>query len=241
MTALIIILSIIAFILLLLIIPVSIYIDYNGENIKIWLRYLFIKFQLIPQKEKKEKKKKPKKKSEKNPKNEKKEEKEKENPFLNFIEAQGISGVVDILKSIINIVKDFLNYIRTHILIKKLIVNITVAGENAADTAIDFGNTCSMIYPLLGTLSGIVTVCDIPDVNISADYNSKKSKTKLYTVIAVRPIMLLCALVIYGVKAMMLYIKITMSDNKKEENNFKDGANNGKQTTTWRTYGYYNG
>lgn len=214
MTALIIILSIIASIFLLLLIPVNLYIDYNEEKTKVWLRYLFVKFYLAPQKEKKKKDKKPKKKkkTEKKPETKKKEEKKKESPFSSLFNAD---NAIDILKSVITIIRDFSGHIRTHIQIKKLVISITTGGNDAADVAMNFGYICNVVYPLLGTLSGIVSVRNIPDVNISADFDSKKSKSKLYTVISLRPIIALNALIVYGIKALKLYIKTTASDNNR--------------------------
>ena len=57
MTALLIILGIIIFIMLILAIPVNIYSEYNEEFV-LYIRYLFIKYYIYPPQEKKNKKKK---------------------------------------------------------------------------------------------------------------------------------------------------------------------------------------
>lgn len=53
MTGLIIFLIIIAVIFLLLIIPVNLYVEYDGENTSLKVRYAFIKIKILPQSEKK--------------------------------------------------------------------------------------------------------------------------------------------------------------------------------------------
>lgn len=99
MTALYIILGIIAFIILLLSIKVMITVHYD-EELTVSLSWLFLKFDLLPMKEKhpkKEKKKKekePKKTDEKIPEPKKK----KDNMFVRFYHNQGVSGVVQLLK-----------------------------------------------------------------------------------------------------------------------------------------------
>ena len=73
MTALLIILGIIIFIMLILAIPVNIYSEYNEEFV-LYIRYLFIKYYIYPPQEKKNKKKK----KEKKPKDEKKDDKKED-------------------------------------------------------------------------------------------------------------------------------------------------------------------
>ena len=55
MTGFIIFLIIIAVIFLLLIIPVNLYVEYDGENTSLKVRYAFIKIKILPQSEKKKK------------------------------------------------------------------------------------------------------------------------------------------------------------------------------------------
>lgn len=221
MTALIIISIIIAFIILLLLVPVNFYIEYDGEITKVKLGYLFLKFYLMPKPEKKKQrkqKKKKKKTSEKPKQEEKKKKDESESTFLKIFKEQGVSGVINILGEILDIIKGFLNYVSKHILIRKFRIDISAGGNDAFDTAMNFGYICDGVYPLIGTLSALVTFCRIPDINISANFDSKTSSASLFTQIAVRPLFLIKALIFYAFKAFKLYMKITVSDNKSEEN-----------------------
>lgn len=217
MTALIIISIIIAFIILLLLIPVNLYIEYDGETTKVKLGYLFLKFSLMPKPEKKKQRKK-KKTPEKPKQEEKKKKDESENTFSKIFKEQGVNGVIEILREILDIIKGFLSDISKHILIRKLKINISAGGSDAFDIAMNFGYICDGVYPLIGALSVLVTFCHIPDINISADFNSKTSSANLFTQIATRPMFLIKALIFYAFKAFKLYMKMTASDNKSEEN-----------------------
>lgn len=219
MTALIIISIIIAFIILLLLIPVNFYIEYDGETAKVKVKYLFLKFSLMPKPEKKEKKQRKKKKTSEKPNQEEKKKKdESENTFSKIFKEQGVSGIIEILGKILDIIKGFLSAISKHILIRKLKINISAGGSDAFDIAMNFGYICDGVYPLIGALSALITFCSIPDIDISADFDSKNSSASLFTQIATRPLFLIKALIFYAFKAFKLYMKITVSDNISEEN-----------------------
>ncbi len=207
MAAFAIILIIIAFLLLLLLIPVHFYIDYNGENVKLKIRYLLFKIQLYPKKKKKEKKKKLKKKQPAQKPVSEKEKVKKGSMISRLVKVHGVGGVKDILLEGIDILKEFLNMTTRHILIKKLNINIVTGGDDAAAAAMNFGYACDSIYPALGVLSGIVKLYCIPKIEISADFYSKKSSALLYADTAIRPLFVIAAVIIKGIKALKLYSK----------------------------------
>ena len=97
MTALYIILGIIAFIILLLSIKVMITVHYD-EELTVSLSWLFLKFDLLPMKEKNPKKEKKKKEKEPEKTDEKIPEpkKKKDNMFVRFYHNKGVSGVVQL-------------------------------------------------------------------------------------------------------------------------------------------------
>lgn len=148
MTALYIILGIFLFILLLLLIPVHINIEYDGE-VRIVVRYLFIKYNVYPQPPKKEKKKPEKKKK---PEEEEKEKEKKENPAVSFVKEHGIDAVIEILKAVIDIIKNSLGSTARHLVISKLVINAIIVGKDSADTALKYGYACSAIYPMVSIL-----------------------------------------------------------------------------------------
>ena len=196
---------IIACILLLLFIPLHLYIDYNGKEVRLCLRYLFVKVQLLPQKKKKkpEKKKEPMKKPAP-----KKQEPEKESFIKRLVKANGIGGVIDILKEAVEILNQLLGSITKHILIKKLKINIVTGGDDAANTAMNFGYACNAVYPALGTISALTKLCCVPDVKVHPDFDSKKSEAALFASTAIRPIFVIIPVIVEGIKALKLYFKV---------------------------------
>ena len=90
MTALIIILSIIAVIAFLLFISVSLYIDYKEDEFKVWVRYLFIKIPVYPRNKKKRKSEKT---EEKKPEKQDKQPEEKKEKKENFFTSTAKSRI----------------------------------------------------------------------------------------------------------------------------------------------------
>lgn len=253
-----IILIIVAVLVLSLFLPVHVMLQYDGKSTKLWLRYLFIKFYIIPKKPKKPQKpkksrkpkkpKKPKKtktptkpeKPENIPENQSTKnipenspktdttspnstEEKSESRVVKIFKAHGLSGVIDILEELIDIVKKFLGSVLKHIIVRKMILKVKVGGEDAYHTAMNFGYFCSGVYPVLGVLSALITFRKIPDIDIKADFDRKKSDIFMDLQISSRPFFLLASLVIYGIKAVKLYLNITRTDENTNENS-KDGA-----------------
>ena len=250
MKALMIILIVIAVLVVLLLIPLNVYIDYDGKAVKLWLRYLFVKIPITPKTEKKKKAKNsqnpkrpkkvkkpkadttenniPKENAEKqtestatqgNPKQDPPTPQKKESTAVKLFKAHGLSGVIEILEEALSIVKNFLNCVLKHIIVKKLTIHIDTGGEDAYHTAMNFGYVCSGVYPLLGMLSALITFKKVPDICIQVDYDRKSSKICLFWHISTRPLFLLTATVVYGIKAVKLYLNITNTDK-----NSKDGV-----------------
>lgn len=218
MTALIIILSIIAVITFLLFISVSLYIDYKEDEFKVWVRYLFIKIPVYPRNKKKRKSKKTEeKKPEKQDKQPEEKKEKKENFFTSTAKSEGVGAIIEILSKIIEIVKDFSSSTLKHLKVKKLKLDVISAGEDAADAALNFGYACSVIYPALGALSGLIRFLKIPDVNITVDYDKKETSSSLMIQFKMRLFFLLAVILKYGIKGILLYIDVTKSDTKENE------------------------
>ena len=216
MTALIVILIIIAAVAVLLFIPLNLYISYSESKTLVWLRYLFIKYKLYPEKQKKKKKEK----KEPAAKRAESEKKPKESFFKKLVKVQGVKGLISILKEALSILKQFLEDFTKHILVRRLTINIVTGGEDAAASAMNFGYVCDAVYPAIGALSGLVTLCRVPEVEVKPDFYSKSSRATLYAHIAVRPAFVIAAVVTKGIKALKLYMRVTASvDNDNANTN----------------------
>ncbi len=157
MTALIIILSIIAFFTLLLFIPLRVKIKAESE-LYITLSYLFLRFRLYPKKQKK-KQKPPEKAAAKSGKKPPEKDGEKKPGYIQKLfkekgAAAAIRELTDILKTVL---KQFFKMLK-HLKFNKLFLTVHVADNDAAKAAIEYGAVNAAIFPLLAladTASGI--------------------------------------------------------------------------------------
>lgn len=219
MPALVIILSILVVIVFLLLSPVNLYIDYGAEKTIVWARYLFFKIPISPRKKKKTKAKKAN--SKEKTKTDNQPNEKKENFFISTVKEEGVGAVVEIITRIVQILKDFSSSTLKHLKINKLKLNVITGGQDASDTALNFGYACSVIYPTLGALSGLVSFLKTPDINIAVDYNQKQTTAIFLIQFKMKLFFILAIILKYGIKGILLYMDITKSDpieNKTTEN-----------------------
>lgn len=174
MTALIVILSIILFFFLLLLCPVTVHASFEDELIA-KVTYLFFRYKILPQPEKAKAEKEEKKE------NEQKEEKQQKNDIKSkikgIIEQKGLSGFLNIVKEFAAIGTGTAKKLFSHIVINDISVNIAVADEDAAQAAIYYGYTCSVVYPAMSLLVNYMR-CKRYHINIAPIFNEKESKVQ---------------------------------------------------------------
>ena len=193
-----ILLGILLVVFLLLLMPVKLKASYN-EDFRCSLKIGFIKIQLYPQKPKK-KKKPPKKDDEKS----KHEEKKKES----LIKEKGISWLFDLIKKIADLAVGALKDFFRHIIVKKLLLSISIAGSDAADTAVKYGYCCSAVYPAFGIIVGAVK-CKKYGVDISPDFEEKaKSAVNMELEARIKILWLLALVIKHGIKGLKLLIDL---------------------------------
>ncbi len=169
MTALLIILSVLAVLLILLLCDVSVLVEYNKE-LTVRIKYLFFQFKVFPvKKDKKAKGKKDKQASS--------SMQSKSGDVFGSFEL-----TVDIVKDIIVRLLRFLGKFR----LTTLKVYADVAGEDAAACAIKTGAFNALVYTFVGWLNSQIVVKD-PDIRISANYNGD-TNYYFYAEIKVKPI-----------------------------------------------------
>lgn len=189
-----ILLVILLVILLLLLMPVKLKASYN-EDFRCSLKIGFIKIQLYPQKPKKKKKK-----SEKTDKEQKSDEKKKES----LIKEKGISWLFDLIKKISDLAVGALKDFFRHIIVKKLMLSISIAGDDAADTAVKYGYCCSAVYPAFGIIVGAVK-CKSYGVDISPNFQEKaKSAVNMELEAKIKILWLLALVLKHGYKGLKL-------------------------------------
>lgn len=190
-----ILLGILLVIFLLLLMPVKLKASYN-EDFRCSLKIGFVKIQLYPQKPKKKKKKKKQKKADEEQKGEKKKE--------NLIKEKGISWLFDLIKKIADLAVGALKDFFRHIIVKKLMLSINIAGKDAADTAVKYGYCCSAVYPAFGIIVGAVK-CKSYGVDISPNFEEKaKSAVNMELEAKIKILWLLALVLKHGYKGLKL-------------------------------------
>lgn len=219
MTALYIILGVIAFIALivgLLNAPLVIKASFSDSDNKVRLsiEYLWFKYVVLPDEE-----------SNKYKKEEKLLKKGKELKYDDdatlegILSKKGVSGFLEVLKLSIqntwNLLKSFVQVAT----IKDFNVNMNIVGEDAADTAIIYGYANSVIYPIVGAVINNARDVKKYNVNLKADFsegaNSSIDANILATVKITKAIKVLAE---HGVEAENLLITLGKNPKHAKEN-----------------------
>lgn len=168
-TALIIILIILALIVFILSLKVHIIFSIDKE-VKISLKILFFKFNLKKSSKKVERK------------AEKEAKKELKAPggvpFKKLVEKYGISDTVKIILNTVQKMLEKVIELLKHATIEDLNAEISVCSEDPARTAIEYGLICSVFYPFAGIVSSKINIKN-PSFNVFADYAGKSSSFRI--------------------------------------------------------------
>ncbi len=197
-----ILLGIALFVALVMFIPITLRASYKE---KFWCAvYIgFVKLQLVPAKPKKEKKKKVKKQT---PKTEQPKKATEKKPSL--IKKYGIEWLLNLIKRVAELAVSALQDFFSHILIKKFSLSISVAGDDAADTAIKYGKYCAVVYPAVGTIVRVVK-CKGYGVDINPNFSEKAETEINFDFVARVFVFRLVALAVkHGIKGLKLLAEV---------------------------------
>ena len=169
MTALFIVLGILALILTLLLLPLTFNFSYANE---VHYNFKYAGFNLFNSEKKLNINKiKRKKKSNKTKKNNHQASNEKEENFFKKVyNKKGIIGTIKYFANILVIILKKLLWLIKHFKFKNFNFNLTIASENAANTAIEYGSVCACVYPVLSLLESALDF-KTKKINISADFD----------------------------------------------------------------------
>lgn len=188
-----------------MLIPITLSV-YWHQTVKCVIKIGFIPITIYP---KKPKKKKAKKSEEKQKTEEKKKDKEKSNP----VKENGLPWLIDLIKRIAELAKGVLKDFFGHIIIKRLMFSVRIAGSDAADTAVKYGYCCSAIYPAFGIIVGSVK-CKDYGVDIAPNFEENATTEIMLDLKAKIIVLWLVALVFrHGIKG----IKLLLDLNKRGE------------------------
>ena len=207
---------------------------------------LFLKFTLIDS-SKPEKEKKPKK--EKQKKNETEEipqeqvvdatttaentnENKGNNLFKQLYIEQGYDGIVKMLVAIKESLSSFFSKLYKTFTINEFYLTMHITGDDAADTAIKYGELSSWLFPVLGK---IVSTCKTKkyDIDISPDFLGVKNEADLYLNVSVVHIKITNAVIVLAIQLVFkVILKILFAGNKaKKSVNIKSTKNSSAEDT----------
>lgn len=205
MTALWIILGIIAVICLLLVTPVKAEVVLQ-DKITATIKYLFFKHKINNVNPG----------LDDEPETPKGAEPDKLDYIRELVDKKGLAGAINELCDILKLILLRIKLLIPHIIVSKFNLKILVGSDDAAITALEYGAVCAIAYPTLGYLESLVKFKK-QKIDISCNYNNENSVLEMNAILKIRLIFLFKAFNSF----VLSYIKKTIGNNNK-----KDGATN---------------
>lgn len=198
--ALYIIIGIIVLFALILSIRAHIHVQYE-DDLTAYASWAFLKIPLFPQPEKppKEKKKETKPADTSATDSKTKEPKAKgPNPFKVLYENEKLSGILEILRKLLEVVDKFGRRLVNSFVIDEMFLDISVSRNDAAETAEEYGKMCQKVFPLTGA---VCANCNVKKycINIDPDYIGKGHNEYAFSMeISVNPRKLINAVLLFA-------------------------------------------
>lgn len=182
MVGLLIVLGVLLFLLLLLLCPLRIEVRFQ-EQFFLTLRYLFLKFPLLPGKE------------EESQPEETQEEEKKEKAGLKEIKGllkqEGFSGFLKALFGFVKILASSAKKLIQGVRLKSFDLYLCLGGaEDAAEAAIQYGKLSGAVYAACGFLFGLAG-CKQKSVTVDLNYQSEQSRVDFSGKLSVCPLLVL--------------------------------------------------
>lgn len=117
------------------------------------------------------------------------------NNLKNTYKQKGITGTIKYYSNVIYLVLKQLRWVIKFVKIRKFVFDLTIASDDAADTAIEYGEVCCVVYP---TISFIQTNTNFKfktdNINIRPDFDNSDSKLKASVLVKAKLIICLIAI-----------------------------------------------
>lgn len=189
---------------LILNIRAHIHVEYEKE-LTAYAKWAFLKIPLIPFPEKQEKPKKEEPvKKEEPPAEEKPAETPKPkgpNPLMTIYENEQIQGILEILRTLLEIVGKLGRRFVNSFVIDELFLDIDVTKKDAAETAEEYGKMCRVVFPVTGA---VCANCNVKkySINVEPDYIANPGiKTAFSMEISLNPRKLINAVLAFAFSA----------------------------------------
>ncbi|MDF1495054.1 DUF2953 domain-containing protein [Caproiciproducens sp. CPB-2] len=120
---------------------------------------------------------------------------------------------MDIISEFASIATGAAKNLFSHVVIQRIFVDIAVADEDAAQAAISYGCTCSVVYPAMAVLVTRVKCRDY-HIHIAPDFNEKESRIFFTCEIKTKLLFILSSMLPALLKSLMLLKKIKINPTK---------------------------
>lgn len=135
-----------------------------------------------------------------------------DNFFKKTYKQKGLLGSIRYFSEILMLLLKKLWFVVKRLKFTRFKLHITVATDNAASTAIEYGGICSAVYPILASLQ---TNADFKskEINISADFD----KTESIVIASISVTTRLIYFLIVAVSAIFEFLKLQRKEREKYE------------------------
>lgn len=171
--------GIIGLLVLILSVPLHISLGYD-DKIRVSVRYLFIRLNILPASEKKKKPKKEKEPKEKKPKKEKEPKEKKPNPLIEMVKANGQEGMMVVIRNLGKIMGLYGGKLFRSVVFDEIVLRICVGTGDSAATAIKYGKICQKVFPVFGFICSNNLVRRY-DIDVHPDFLANKTESEFYT------------------------------------------------------------
>ena len=197
--------GIVLLLILLLCCPITLRLSFlNGFSVR--LKYLFFSFQLLPEKEKSTGKKKHA--------DRKKKQEESETTLGKLRRLTGedsAAGLFDFLRELAVLAAGSLKKLFRHLVIADFSLDVSVGGEDAAETALTYGKLCAVIYPAVSVLVSQAKTKHY-GVSVFPDFSEgAQTKAHMEARLRIKPVFLLSAGIGFLAKLVLAFFKKKIS------------------------------
>ncbi|MGN0478839.1 MAG: hypothetical protein ACI4GO_05365 [Hominenteromicrobium sp.] len=191
MIALWILLGILLLLFLLLLVPVRADVTYR-DAVTLDVRYLFLKFRILPAPEKPEAGKKPEPEKKQEEKTGEKKPNAAAEKVKRFLKAEGFSGFMQLVGGFLKLTATQAVRLIRKVRLRNFDLYVMTGGENAAEAAILYGRACALVYSAAEALFTL-TKCGKRRrrVSVDLDYSVKTPYVQLEASVSIRPLFVL--------------------------------------------------
>lgn len=179
--------------------PVTAEASYD-EDLSLWVRYLFVRYRVYPRPEQKAEEPKPGKAPER-------KKKKKPSRIAELLRRQGVPGFLELLEGFSRVALGSAKKILSHTVVDLLVLDLTIGGGDAAQTALNYGRACGVVSTALGALSASAK-CRRRSVRVTPDFQDGKSSVRFCVRVKLRLFFAVSAAVSALVGFVRIYLKL---------------------------------